>query len=214
MLASALGEGVGGLALKAACWLGARGHHGLPEGVCAAGRLGLHRLRLLWLYWWFLDLGWRLHVHGVPVCRGGILSKWVAGWECVLWLLRLWAIPTKACPCKLGLQRLRRLLLKHRLLLRHLLLLLCLLHERVRGAGAIHKTVHCRLLRRWLLKAERLLWTGEPCRLGLHWEAGGLWLLILRHVLSHWLLVLLNTLEKVNEVRRRSFRLLCCDRWG
>lgn len=68
LLAGALGEGVGGLALEAAGWWGARGHHGLPEGIRAAGRLGLHWLRLL-LYCWILDLGWRLHMHRVPECR-------------------------------------------------------------------------------------------------------------------------------------------------
>ena len=60
------------------------------------------RSRLL-LYWRFLDLWWRLHLHRVSIYRGRILSKWVASWECVLWLLRLWAIPTKTCPYKLGL---------------------------------------------------------------------------------------------------------------
>lgn len=104
LLAGALGEGVGGLALQAACWWGSRGHHGLSEGIRAAGWLGLHWLRRrLLLYRWFLDLWWRLHLHWVSVCGGGILSKWVASRECVLWLLRLWAIATKTCPCKLGL---------------------------------------------------------------------------------------------------------------
>lgn len=130
----------------------------------------------------------RLHLHWASellLLLLLILAESVALNELLRWL---WTIPAEACACKLSLQWLRLL----RLLLRH---------ERI--CLPCPKAIDW--LRSVLLESSRLLDEAKLLRLLVR-KASLLLLLELR--LSHRLLVLLDRLKEIYQIRRGSFRSL------
>ena len=162
-----------------------------------------------------------------------VLCEGIARWECLLLLLLLlgwlWAVSTEPSSCKLGLERLWLLLLLllmrltervrgcaiageavHTRLLRGLweakVLLRLLLRSWKASLLRLHR-ISC-WLRHLLLLSWLKLWKlclhREASGLCLHLEPCRLCLKLLRRVLCHLLLILLNRVEEVYQIWRRS----------